>query len=576
MKRISCAIISLFCLLILSFSAFAADVVMNEDGVLVSTDIKANYAFVSETEDEEGNKAYEVGETGVLYYFDEEGKGSLYSGIYSSKYYESGELYSGNAFYLIKDGYVYSVKETGKAGKYIKDKNTAGTYQMIIDKICYTVDNQTAKASKFTGVYSSKYYKSGALYSGSEFYIVQSGYVNKVSTKGAVSKYVKDKNTAGTYQMIIDKVCYTVDNQTAKASKYTGVYSSKYYKKGVLYSGDVFYILQSGYVYKVSTKGAVSKYIKDKNTAGTYQMIIDKVCYSVDNKTAKASKYTGVYSGKYYKKGALYSGDAFYLLQGNYVYKVSTKGAVAKYIKNKDKAGKHYMVIDKLCYAVDNKTAKASVYTGWYTASSKKYYYKSGKALTGWQTISKKEYHFASNGVLDTNCIVGKYYVDKSGVKATDKATTTAVLFVNNHSSSKDSNATRLKDCYKYIYRNFKYKTVYGVPGRSDFPSRAVSAFGSYSTNCYGYASAFAYCARVLGYDSGMEIGQCYRDGAWHNHGWTLVKVNGVWYVCDPVKQAYPHKSSQNFYMISKDKAPIKYKSGSKYYLTYDNGKATW
>ena len=550
-----------------------------DNGFIYTVDENSSVSLYIKSETEAGTfkmlvdgKCYNVDNTTAA--------ANAYTGVFEGKYYKSGELgVSSETYYVYHSSYIYKVTKEGKASKYVKSSSTDGTYCMLIENTCYSVNYKTGAATKYTGVYSSKYYKSGKVYTSSAtFYVYQSGYIYSVSKTGAAKKYIKTADKTGTYKMTVDSVLYTVEYATGAATKFTGVYDSKYYKSGKVGTASAtYYAYYSGYIYSVSKAGAAKKYIKTADKSGTYKFKVDGVLYSVAYSTGAASKFTGVYDGKYYKSGKIPTESAtYYVYYSSCIYKVTKAGAASKYIKSSSKSGNYLMTIDKVPYTVEYKTGAAKkITTGWYTLDSKKYYYKSGKYVTGWNKISDKYYFFNKSGVMSQNCIEGDYYVDKNGVRCSDETIKLAVKFVNAHSKKTDTNAKRLKDCYTYLYKNGTYTRVYGVPGKSDLSGRAKDMFKTMKGNCYSFAAAFAYIARVLGYDSKVEVGQVISaSGSWANHGWSWVKNDGNWLICDPVKQWQFNKV--NSYMVTKDKANFKYKSGTKYTLTVTDGKVNW
>lgn len=63
-----------------------------------------------------------------------------------------------------------------------------------------------------------------------------------------------------------------------------------------------------------------------------------------------------------------------------------------------------------------------SACVGWTTYKGKRYFFSNGtklgvrgRAITGWRKIGSDTYYFASNGVMQKNRWIGKYYVDKKG-----------------------------------------------------------------------------------------------------------------------------------------------------------------
>lgn len=203
-----------------------------------------------------------------------------------------------------------------------------------------------------------------------------------------------------------------------------------------------------------------------------------------------------------------------------------------------------------------------------YNGSKKTYYAKGGNLLTNQIVGSKKE---------------GYYYVDTTGVKITDKAIKYAVKFVRAHTKSSDSKQTKLKKCYNYLWKHYKYKRVYGSsnsralnPKAQDMRKIALEMFKSKKGNCHRYAVCFAYIARVIGYDSKVAVGSISGNtGGMTPHGWALIKYNKIgkkykWYLCDPDMEL----NGVSVYMKSDHLC----KTSKKWTctLTIKNGKVTW
>ncbi|MGN0155238.1 MAG: transglutaminase domain-containing protein [Lachnospiraceae bacterium] len=187
--------------------------------------------------------------------------------------------------------------------------------------------------------------------------------------------------------------------------------------------------------------------------------------------------------------------------------------------------------------------------------------------------------YYCNKGTLEKNKIVGNkkegyYYVDSTGIKITDKTTKLAVKFVRAHTKSTDSQSKKLSKCYYYLARNYKYKRSYTnlYPKAKDMKAMAKSMFSSKSGNCHRYAACFAYIAKVLGYDSKVVVGKVSGNhGGMTPHGWTEVKVDGKWYVCDPDMEENNHVDS---YM--KSSTPCKTSVTRKCTITVKNGKVIW
>jgi hypothetical protein len=224
------------------------------------------------------------------------------------------------------------------------------------------------------------------------------------------------------------------------------------------------------------------------------------------------------------------------------------------------------------------------LYTGWYTKSENKYYYISGTLATGWKTIAKKKYYFDNTkdnkGVLLTNTIVGSkksgyYYVDSTGVQVTAKEMQQAAAFVKAHTKSSMSQSAKLKACFNYLWKNYKYKRFYETPKASKMAGYAKYMFTNKQGNCFRYASSFACIAKVLGYDVRVAVGKISSArGGMTPHGWTEVKVNGKWYMCDAnMQRNHPGISS---YMKTNKTYAYRHSCSARYKLTIKNGKVTW
>ncbi|MCD8014142.1 MAG: hypothetical protein LUG99_13385 [Lachnospiraceae bacterium] len=223
----------------------------------------------------------------------------------------------------------------------------------------------------------------------------------------------------------------------------------------------------------------------------------------------------------------------------------------------------------------------AEAYTGWKKVDGVKYYYVDGEKVTGWKKISGKYYYFNAKGKLQTNKIVGSkkkgyYYVDKTGVRVTDARIKAAVNFVVTHSKSSQSNRARLKACYVAMYNN-PYKRFYGdTPSASTMPSYAAYMFKYNTGNCYRYASAMAYIARVLGYDSRVTTGGVNSSGGTYlaAHGWCEIKVGSTWRILDCSIQL-KHKNVSLF-LVTRKTYPYPLRWDKSYRMTVKNGKVTW
>lgn len=226
--------------------------------------------------------------------------------------------------------------------------------------------------------------------------------------------------------------------------------------------------------------------------------------------------------------------------------------------------------------------------TGWQTINGKKYYFRKkatdtqrkGAMLTGLKKIGSYKYYFNSSGVLQTNKIVGSkskgyYYVDSSGKVITTKCIQQAVDFVIAHTDSSMTKSEKLKACYNYLWKNYTYKRYYETPTASDLNTYAQQMFTNKKGNCYRYAASFACIAKVLGYESRVAVGKISSThGGMTAHGWTEVKVNGKWYICDANMQM--NHPSINSYMRTESTYAYRHSCSKRYKLTTSKGKAVW
>lgn len=227
-------------------------------------------------------------------------------------------------------------------------------------------------------------------------------------------------------------------------------------------------------------------------------------------------------------------------------------------------------------------TVQASVISnGWKKVGNNKYYYINGVKAKGWKKIKGKYYYFSSKGVLQTNKIVGSkakgyYYVDKTGVRVTTSQIKSAVAFVIKNSSSKQTNGQRLKSCYKALCK-YPYQRIYGdKPSANKIASYASYMFNNKQGNCYRYASALAYIARVLGFESRVAVGgvTARTYGALSPHGWCEVKIGSVWKMCDCSMQR-AHKNVSLF-LVKRSAYPYRLKCNKVYTMQSKNGKISW
>lgn len=311
----------------------------------------------------------------------------------------------------------------------------------------------------------------------------------------------------------------------------------------------------------------------------TSENAVDGYIVTVENNTLRCT-----YLGNAQKKIYL----AVINKNGNYtVVSPKIKGALIYYF-NANGVGTKYTKTKIISITFQKKSAKYYVKsgklgTGWYTKKRKKYYYSSGEMVTGWQKIKGKRYYFSkkkkTKGQLITNTIIQtkkkSYYVDSTGVRVTSKDVKAAVKYVTAHTKKKWSNSKKLKACYDYLCKHSSYQRFYGIPTASDMKECGTYMLTKRRGNCYRYAAAFAYIAKVLGYESRVAVGKITSiNGGMTPHGWTEVKVNGKWRICDADMQS--ESNGVDSYMKTEATYKYRHTCSDRYTIKIKNGKVTW
>ena len=260
---------------------------------------------------------------------------------------------------------------------------------------------------------------------------------------------------------------------------------------------------------------------------------------------------------------------------GTKIYKFDSRGIGKLYTEE----GFVKITYDTSVYRLYVK--KGTVYTGWYQKGGNRYYYVKGTGVKGWRKINNKYYYFNSQYVLQRNKIVGTkasgyYYVDSTGIRITAPAVKKAVAFVTAHSKNSQTPRQRLRYCFdalcKYPYRTYDSS----IPKANRLPSYAEYMFTNRGGNCYCYASAMAYIAKVLGFESRVAAGgvTAYAGRQLSPHGWCEIKIGSVWKMCDCSMQN-AHKN-ENLYLIERGRYPFRLRCDRIFNLTAKNGKIVW
>lgn len=287
----------------------------------------------------------------------------------------------------------------------------------------------------------------------------------------------------------------------------------------------------------------------------------------------------------------------WYRIAGKYYY-LKKDGTHVK------KSEGFYYIKNKWCYlnAKGNKVKKP---TGWYKISKKWYYMKeTGKYYSGWQEISGRKYYFGSKGMLKNGWIKvnksqyyqtkakgiyktavikdssdGEYYfVNENGKRIDNKLTKYLVKVYRACTTESMTKEKKLYAMYMYLAtpkgrnKHFQYERRYDdykYVGKSGWTADyAYQMLSSGKGNCYRFACCFGYFAKMLGYDSYVNAGQCRsRRGNYVPHCWTEIRMNGRTYVYDSELQFAG--SASNLYKKTYSTFPITIKKGKTYKIKF-------
>lgn len=237
---------------------------------------------------------------------------------------------------------------------------------------------------------------------------------------------------------------------------------------------------------------------------------------------------------------------------------------------------------------------KGAMASGFKNIGKNTFYFKAtgklgnkGVLQTGWKKIGKYNYYFKASGKLGVkgqmvkNQIAGTKklgygYVDSKGRKITTKAITLATKFVIDHTSKNHSRSQKLSEAFNYLWRNYSYKRIYGLPNENTLSNNyAGFMLENKQGNCFCYGATFACIAKVLGYESRVGSGLISSAaGGMTSHGWAEVKINGVWYIFDPDMQR--EKPGISTYMRTRANYPYRLRCNTVYSLTFKNAKVKW
>lgn len=222
-----------------------------------------------------------------------------------------------------------------------------------------------------------------------------------------------------------------------------------------------------------------------------------------------------------------------------------------------------------------------SAYTGWRTENSRKFYYVNGKKCNGWRKVGKRYYYFEGKNGLAKNKIVGSkkmgyYYVDKNGIRVTNKEVNLAVDFVMKNSDPKARRRQRLRQCFDALCEYPYFARAYEVKA-SKLPSFEKEMLTTGRGDCYYYGTTMAYIARVLGYDSRVAGGGVTARGPWYpmsEHGWCEVRIGSSWRMIDcSMQRAH---TNHNLFLVKRSNYPFWLRCDKTYALKIKDGKPKW
>ncbi len=128
---------------------------------------------------------------------------------------------------------------------------------------------------------------------------------------------------------------------------------------------------------------------------------------------------------------------------------------------------------------------------------------------------------------------------DGTVISPTSNLMNLAAEVVNLSSTADMTQPQQLEAAFNYVAGTITYVRSMEVPTGDWTGEYASKTLGSKTGNCYGYAAAFAYIARGLGYDARVCVGTVTSAlGGRTAHSWTEVKMGDDWYIFDAEMQA--------------------------------------
>ena len=197
-----------------------------------------------------------------------------------------------------------------------------------------------------------------------------------------------------------------------------------------------------------------------------------------------------------------------------------------------------------------------------------------------WNKVDGKYYFYDANGVVKKSTIAGNsqggyYYVGADGVRVDTTEMNLAVTFVRKHSKMTDSRRKRLKQCYTYLWKHYRYKDFHTKVTPARIPGFARYMLRYKRGDCSRYAASLAYIAKAIGYDTYMSNGLVSSIyGGMTAHSWTEVRVGKKKYICDANMQM--HHPKKNSFMKTYKKYPYRLKRNKRFRMTATDGVIRW
>lgn len=151
--------------------------------------------------------------------------------------------------------------------------------------------------------------------------------------------------------------------------------------------------------------------------------------------------------------------------------------------------------------------------------------------------------------------------------KAEKKAMKVAKTIVKEEFSQKKTKRQKLWAAYQYVVYNTKYNAnTPAAKGSKDWEAKC--AYATLTTGlgeCYGFAAAFVYLAKAIGYE---DAHVCYGSTMsasypWAPHGWAEIKMKDGTYLFDPEIE-YKNKTCGKLYRKKYEEVARKYRKEMK------------